>query len=435
MATLLVLPNTLFKKKYIPNDVVSVVMWEHPQYFTKYKYNKKRLILHRASMQYYYDLVKKDYDDNVTYIEYNKKPILPKEYIYFDPVDSIKLPRGGVKIDSPNFLLSSELIQEYRKKTEKFFFNGFYMWAKKKLNIIPNIKSQDSKNRKTVPSNLTIPPLSSISNDDKKYITEASKYVDKNFPKNYGNVKNFEFPITHKTAERWLKQFISTKLKLFGDYQDYTLQDENYMFHSCLSSSINIGLLNPSEIILELVKVKDKIPLNSYEGLIRQYFWREYQRYCYVYLKEWHGENYFGNVGKLSKKWYDGTTGIDPVDDSIKEAFKTGYLHHIRRLMIVANYMNLSNINHEQGRKWFTEFALDSYDWVMYQNIDMGFFASGGKTSRKPYISSSNYVIKMSNYSKGPWSDTWDKRYKKFIQKNKQKLWKYRYHFPTLDKD
>ena len=75
MATLLVLPNTLFKKKYIPNDVVSVVIWEHPQYFTKYKYNKKRLILHRASMQYYYDLVKKDYDDNVTYIEYNKNKI------------------------------------------------------------------------------------------------------------------------------------------------------------------------------------------------------------------------------------------------------------------------------------------------------------------------------------------------------------------------
>lgn len=435
MATLLVLPNTLFKKKYIPNDVVSVVIWEHPQYFTKYKYNKKRLILHRASMQYYYDLTKNDYADNVTYIEYNKKHTLPKNYIYFDPVDRIKLPPGGVKIDSPNFLLSSELIQEYRKKTEKFFFNGFYIWAKKKLNIIPNIKSQDSKNRKTVPSNLTIPPLSSISNDDKKYITEASKYVDKNFPKNYGNVKNFEFPITHKTAELWLKQFILTKLKLFGDYQDYTLQDENYMFHSCLSSSINIGLLNPSEIILELIKVKDKIPLNSYEGLIRQYFWREYQRYCYVYLKEWHGGNYFGNVGKLSKKWYDGTTGIDPVDDSIKEAFKTGYLHHIRRLMIVANYMNLSGVNHEQGRKWFTEFALDSYDWVMYQNIDMGFFASCGKTSRKPYITSSNYVIKMSNYGKGEWSEIWDKLYKTFIQKNKQKLWKYRYHFPTLGKD
>jgi len=434
MSTLVIFPNTLFHKKHIPKEVKKIIIWEHPHYFTKYRYNKKRLVLHRASLQYYYDKIK-DSSYSTKYVEYGEKHRLPKEYIYFDPVDRIKLPPGGNKIDSPNFLLSTELIQEYRKKTKSFFFNGFYMWSKLKLNIIPSIKSQDSKNRKTVPKGLPIPQLPSLGTIDKTYINNAESYVERNFPNNYGSVEGLNFPVTHATATRWLSQFITKKLKKFGDYQDYTLKDENYMFHSCLSSSINMGLLNPSEIILELSKIKETIPLNSYEGLIRQYFWREYQRYCYVYLNEWHGENYFGSKGKLSKKWYDGTTGIDPVDDSIKEAFNTGYLHHIRRLMIVANYMNLSNINHEQGRKWFTEFALDSYDWVMYQNIDMGFFASGGKTSHKPYISSSNYVIKMSNYRKGPWSDTWDKLYKKFIQKNKQKLWKYRYHFPTLDND
>ena len=434
MSTLLILPNTLFNKKYIPKEVKEIVIWEHPHFFTEYKYNKKRLVLNRAALRHYYDKIKDSY--STTYVEYGEKHRLPKEYIYFDPVDRIKLPPGGgKKIDSPNFLLSTELIQEYRKKTKSFFFNGFYMWSKLKLNIIPSIKSQDSKNRKTVPKGLPIPQLPSLGTIDKTYINNAESYVERNFPNNYGSSGGLNFPVTHATATRWLSQFITKKLKKFGDYQDYTLKDENYMFHSCLSSSINMGLLNPSDIILKLSKIKETIPLNSYEGLIRQYFWREYQRYCYVYLNEWHGENYFGSKGKLSKKWYDGTTGIDPVDDSIKEAFKTGYLHHIRRLMIVANYMNLSGVNHEQGRRWFTEFALDSYDWVMYQNIDMGFFASGGKTSRKPYISSSNYVIKMSNYRKGPWSDAWDKLYKKFIQKNKQKLWKYRYHFHTLNKD
>jgi deoxyribodipyrimidine photolyase-related protein len=434
MVTLVIFPNTLFHKKYIPKEVKKIIVWEHPQYFTKYKYNKKRLVLNRAALRHYYDKIK-DSSYSTKYVEYGEKHRLPKDYIYFDPVDRIKLPPGGNKIDSPNFLLSIELIQEYRKKTKSFFFNGFYMWSKLKLNIIPSIKSQDSKNRKTVPKGLPIPQLPSLGTIDKTYINNAESYVERNFPNNYGSVEGLNFPVTHATATRWLSRFITKKLKKFGDYQDYTLKDENYMFHSCLSSSINMGLLNPLDIILELSKIKETIPLNSYEGLIRQYFWREYQRYCYVYLNEWHGENYFGSKGKLSKKWYDGTTGIDPVDDSIKEAFNTGYLHHIRRLMIVANYMNLNGINHEQGRRWFTEFALDSYDWVMYQNIDMGFFASGGKTSRKPYISSSNYVIKMSNYRKGPWSDAWDKRYKKFIQKNKQKLWKYRYHFPTLGKD
>jgi deoxyribodipyrimidine photolyase-related protein len=344
------------------------------------------------------------------------------------------LPPGGIKLESPNFLLSTELIKKYRQKTKNFFFNGFYMWAKSELDIIPKIKSQDLKNRKKIPDDTKIPELSKLGVDDKKYIKEAEIYVEKHFPKNYGDVKDLEFPTTHKTAKKWLSNFIKIKLNKFGDYQDYTLKgnDGNYMFHSCLSSSINMGLLNPSDIIVELKKVENKTPLNSYEGLIRQYFWREYQRYCYIYLKDWHGKNYFGNTKKLSKEWYDGTTGIIPVDDSIKLAFSTGYLHHIRRLMIVGNYMNLAGIHHEQARIWFTEFALDSYDWVMYQNLDMSFFASGGSTSRKPYVTSSNYVVKMSDYKKGDWSETWDKNYRKFIEKHKDKLYKYRYHFPTL---
>jgi deoxyribodipyrimidine photolyase-related protein len=435
MANLLILPNTLVQKKYIPKDISSIVVWEHPQYFLKYKYNKKRLVLHRASLQYYYNQIKKEYKDiDVIYVEFNKKPKLKHNYIYFDPIDRIKLPPNGIKLESPNFLINNKLIQEYRKKTKNFFFNGFYTWSKSKLNIIPHVKSQDSKNRKIIPKDMHIPPLPIIYTRDKIYIKDAELYVENNFPSNYGDVKGLNFPVTRETAKLWLSQFIKKKLNDFGNYQDYTRQDENYVFHSCLSSSINMGLLNPSEIISSLVKVKTKIPINSYEGLIRQYFWREYQRYCYIYLKDWYGENYFGNSRKLTKQWYIGTTGIDPVDDAINDAFKTGYLHHIRRLMIVANYMNLSGINHNQGRKWFTEFALDSYDWVMYQNLDMGFFASGGKTSRKPYLSSSNYIIKMSDYTKGEWSDAWDRLYKKFIQKNKQQLWKYRYHFPTLTK-
>lgn len=431
MSTLLILPNTLFQKKYIPNNVSRIVIWEHPQYFTKYKYNKKRLVMHRASLKYYDSYAKKNKFE-VKYVEFKNKPSLGKNYYYFDSIDRISLPKGGEKIETPNFLLSNELIQEYRKKTDNFFFNAFYMWSKKKLNIIPNVKSQDKKNRKKIPENIKIPPLAKLGSDDKKFIKEAEPYISKNFAKNYGSEKDLLFPVTHSTAKRWLMGFISKKFKKFGDYQDYTLQDEHNMFHTCLSSSINIGLLNPSEILNVIKKIKSRIPINSYEGLIRQYFWREYQRYCYTFLGKWHGDNYFGNSKKLTKSWYEGTTGIDPVDDSIKTAFETGYLHHIRRLMIVANYMNLSGIHHEQGRKWFTEFSLDSYDWVMYQNIDMGFFASGGKTMRRPYISSSNYVKNMSNYSTGDWSKKWDELYKKFLKKNKKKLWKYRYHFPSL---
>ena len=163
-----------------------------------------------------------------------------------------------------------------------------------------------------------------------------------------------------------------------------------------------------------------------------QLFWREYQRYTYIYY-DFSRENYFGNRKKLNKKWYTGETGIDPIDDCIKRGFDTGYLHHIERLMVVGNYMNLDGIAPKEGFKWFMEFSCDSYEWVMNQNVlDMVFFVSGGKTMRKPYASSSNYILKMSNYKKGKWSETWTKKYHQFMKKNKEKLWKFRYSFPGL---
>jgi deoxyribodipyrimidine photolyase-related protein len=174
--------------------------------------------------------------------------------------------------------------------------------------------------------------------------------------------------------------------------------------------------------------------MNSYEGYIRQLFWREYQLYCYNYvdfdsaLKN----PYFNYKNKINKSWYDGTTGNEVVDDTIKKGFDTGYLHHIERLMVMGNYMNLREIKPEDGFKWFIEFAIDSYDWVMYQNVyDMVFFVTT-KTMRKPYISSENYLLKMSDYKKGKWSEEWRDLYNKFLKKNKDKLWKYRYSFPTL---
>jgi deoxyribodipyrimidine photolyase-related protein len=206
------------------------------------------------------------------------------------------------------------------------------------------------------------------------------------------------------------------------------------MFHSLLSTSLNIGLITPNDIIdiIKKLKISD-IGLNNYEGFIRQLFWREYQRYTYIYyfsdIKN-QKLNYFNNKQNLTPKWYNGTTGIDPVDNAIKTGFETGYLHHIIRLMVIGNYMNLSGISPLQGFKWFMEFSCDSYEWVMYQNVlGMAFFADGGKTMRRPYISSSNYIKKMSNYVCGDWCEKWDKLYKDFLKNNCEKLLKYAYYY------
>ena len=90
--------------------------------------------------------------------------------------------------------------------------------------------------------------------------------------------------------------------------------------------------------------------------------------------------------------------------------------------MVVGNYMNLCGISPMEGLKWFMEFSCDSYEWVMYQNVlDMVFFVTGGKTMRKPYASSSNYVLNMSDFKKGKWSEDWDKKYRKFMEDNLEK--------------
>ena len=422
----LILPNQLFEVKHLDKSLEHII-YEHPHYFKSYKYNKKKLILHRASMKYYHDYLKKNKIKS-KYVEFDEK-LKIKDYKIFDPVDKIKLPGKPEILETPNFLLSKEIYEEYRKKTKKFFFNGFYMWGKKKIDVLPNVKSQDKYNRKSLPKDEKIPKVPS-NKSDQKYINEAIKYINKHFSRNYGNVDNFMFPVTHSTAKKFFRYFLKYKLKNFGEFQDAIVEENNTLFHSLLSTSINIGLLNPIDLAEKVEKVK--APLNSKEGYIRQLFWREYQRFCYIYYN-FKGKNYFGNRKKLTKEWYDGTTGVDPIDNSIVIGFDTGYLHHIERLMVMGNFMNLSGISPKEGFKWFMEFSCDSYEWVMHQNVyDMVFFVSGGATMRRPYISSSNYISKMSNYKKGDWNDVWDKKYKDFIKKHRKKLLKFRYYFRSL---
>jgi deoxyribodipyrimidine photolyase-related protein len=382
-------------------------------------------------MKYYYDMLKKN-GYKVEYIEYNKK-INITDYKIFDPIDKIKLKGKYEMIESPNFILTKNDMKKFndQRKSNKVIFNNFYLWAKTNKSIYPKLKSLDKMNRKKYTDKKII-PLPKISMTDKYYIDEAIKYINKHFPNNYGNTNNFSYPITHETAMKWLKYFIKYKFKYFGPYEDAVVKNNYYMYHSVLSSSINIGLINPNDIIKEIDKIKTRIPLNSFEGYVRQLFWREYQRYTYTFIN--FNKNYFGNNKKLNKHWYDGTTGILPIDDMIKSGFDTGYIHHIGRLMYIGNFMNISGIAPKEGFRWFMEFSIDSYEWVMHQNVlDMVFFVTGGTTMTRPYISSSNYILKLSDYKKdNNWNIAWDNLYRQFLKKHKVKLYKFRYYFPGL---
>jgi len=165
----------------------------------------------------------------------------------------------------------------------------------------------------------------------------------------------------------------------------------------------------------------EQIPINSTEGFVRQIMgWREFIRGMYWSKGNFsRTQNYWNFKRKIPPSFYDGTTGIVPVDETIKKVLKTGYCHHIERLMILGNFMLLCEFDPDEVYCWFMELFIDSYDWVMVPNVyGMSQFADGGTFATKPYIGGSNYIKKMSDYPTGDWESIWDGLFWRFIHKH-----------------
>ena len=225
-------------------------------------------------------------------------------------------------------------------------------------------------------------------------------------------------------AENHLEVFLSERISQFGTYEDAMVENTNFLFHSCISPLLNLGLLTPQYVIKRTTDISNKlsIPLNSLEGFLRQVIgWREFIRGIYQAKSEvQEAKNFWNHNKSLSKSWYEGTTGIEPLDDCIKTTLSDGYIHHIPRLMILSNLMNLCEVHPKSIYQWFMEMYIDSSEWVMVPNVyGMSQFADGGIMSTKPYISGSSYIIKMSDYKKGDWSKIWDALFWNFINNHK----------------
>jgi deoxyribodipyrimidine photolyase-related protein len=450
---LVLFPNNIYEKKYLPKNIKCIYLMEDPIFFgyrdKKYKFNKIKLYYHRITMKIYEKyLIEKKY--KVHYVEFHN--LLNYKYKVIDNIDDIymfdindhllkkrlnKILKNIKYLDNPNFVLKIEQLDKYneqKNKASKYFHKNFYEYVKNELDILVGIKSFDTENRSKIPNNIleNIPSIPKKNIHDKKLVSDTIMYIEKYFKKNYGNYDNLVFPETFSDAKIWVSYFLSKKFNNFGVFQDAIIDKDNFLFHSTLSPMLNIGMLSPDYVIDETIKYakKHKIKMNNVEGFIRQIIgWREYQRYCYLFCyDEMKYSNLLKHNKKLTNKWYDGTTNIIPVDDAIKFAFKYGYINHISRLMIMSNFMNLCCIHPDECYKWFMEFSIDSYDWVMIQNVySMGQWSDGGLTMRKPYISSSNYILNMSNYKKNDWCIIWNALFYYFISSNKTIIEKTQY--------
>jgi deoxyribodipyrimidine photolyase-related protein len=329
---------------------------------------------------------------------------------------------------SPLFLNErKELVEYFERDLQRYHHNDFYIQQRKARGILiaddgkpeGGKWSFDSENRKKYPKQKP-PPAIHFPNPD-TYWSEAVHYVKEKFSANPGDLGAEKYyPTDHKGALQWLDDFLDQRFAEFGPFEDAIVASESILNHSVLTPMLNVGLITPQQIVdrtLTYVSEND-IPINSTEGFLRQLIgWREFIRGVYQYKgREERITNFWGFKRKIPPSFYDGTTRIPPIDITIKKILKTGYCHHIERLMVLGNFMLLCEFDPDEVYRWFMELFIDSYDWVMVPNVyGMTQFADGGMMSTKPYISGSNYLMKMSDYPKGEWQAIWDGLFWRFM--------------------
>ncbi len=444
----IVFPHQLFEQNILAEKCDTIYLIEEWLYFRQYNFHKQKIAFHRASMKFYENYlqskkIKVIYIDSFNELADIRKliPDLKKKGVhtleYIDTTDfwleqriskTSKVHNMEInKNHTPLFLNSMEELVTYFSGKKRMFQTDFYKQQRLSRNILLEKDKKplggkwtfDDENRLKYPKGKTAPKTKFL--QPNKFYSEAIIYTKKYFTDNYGNLNTDTFyPTTYTESKNWLNDFFKSRFSEFGTYEDAIVANENILHHSVLTPMLNAGLLTPQFIIDEalLYASNQEISLNSLEGFIRQIVgWREFIRAVYE-LKgsEERTKNYWGFIRKIPASFWKGTTGIQPIDSTINKVLETGYCHHIERLMVLGNFMLLCEFDPDEVYRWFMELFIDAYDWVMVPNVyGMSQFADGGLMATKPYISGSNYLMKMSDYKKGAWQNVWDGLFWRFM--------------------
>ena len=434
----LIYPHQLFSHHPAAIGADQVYLIEDPLLFSQYSFHKQKIIMHRASMKRYAETV-----PNARIISADQiaatgdiVEIMKREKYtqlrVVDPCDdwllrrlTVACERHNLKLTilpDPHFLTPSSVIQSYAAEKQKLFFTDFYIAQRKRLGIlidegkpIGGKWSYDHENRKKLPKGVVVPQMSTPR--ENPAVHEARSTIVTGF----GEDAPFVYPTSHAEAQAWLTDFLDHRLADFGTYEDAISSRGTVLFHSVLTPMLNIGLLSPREIIDAALRYHDRVPINSLEGFLRQVIgWREFVRLVYLTRgRQQRTGNFWGFTHPMPKAFYHGSSGIVPVDHVIRNVLKTGYCHHIERLMILGSFFLLCEIHPNAVYQWFMELFIDAYDWVMVPNVyGMSQFADGGSMTTKPYICGSSYILKMSDFSKGDWCPIWDALYWRFIDRH-----------------
>lgn len=444
----LILPDQLFHNHPAIEPGRPIYLAEEFLFFKVQPFHKQRLVLLRAAMRRYANtLIKQKH--HVVYIssrDLNHRGALftllaekgvktihmtdfSDEWLKQDLTEAKRKQSFTLCFyQSPAFLCSHQDIRNYFSGKEHYSMAHFYAYQRKRFNILMDGSkpvggkfSFDTENRKKIPKGMMIPrgnePI--LAKDIAQIIAE----IDQEFPDAYGTADPFLYPTTHEEAQFALDDFLKHKMTQFGAYQDAIYSEGSFLFHSVLSPLINTGLLTPAEVIEKTLTYAKthSVPMNSLEGFLRQILgWREFVRAAYTMRGSYQRtQNFFHHREKIPASFWQGNTGIVPIDTIVQRILKTGYGNHIERLMVLGNFLLLTETSPHEVYTWFMANFVDSYDWVMVPNVyGMAQFSDGGMIVTKPYVSGANYILKMSNFPKGEWCDVWDGLFWRFIHKH-----------------
>lgn len=428
------------------------LLMEDNEQLNSFKFHKHRLVLTLSAMRHYARELK-HHDYNLIYFEIDEtrrlscEKVLEKvlkesslrKIITFEIEDKEREKRlqefcekNDYEIEfrtSPQFLVSRSAFKSYLEQYARPSVKTFYEDQRRKLGILmePNgeptggqFSFSDEERLKWAKKDGTPKfPISVRDEIDQKVI----QWVDKHFADNPGDAHTFWYPTTREAAREALQDFCTYRLAEYGPYEDTLCASEDFLFHSVLSPLINIGLLTPQEVVKTALQhaSENPVPLNSLEGFIKKILgYREYVRGVYQNFHEFQEQsNFWKHIRLPNENWYKGKTQVPPLDDAIHKALRLSYNHHIERLKIICNMMNLSEINPYEAYRWFMEMQMDSAVWALGPNVyGMGLHSDGGIFANNLHICGSNYWMKISTYKKGDWCHEVDGLYWRFIDKH-----------------
>lgn len=315
--------------------------------------------------------------------------------------------------DTEHFFTNRTELEKFYEGKKQLTMEYFYRYMRKKHNILMATDNDpeggkwnfDKSNRKKWKGEPEIPHERGFRKDVSDILSE----IEKAGIKTIGEVKeaNFNWPTSREDSLSVLNYFCKNLLVHFGDYQDALHTEQEYLFHSRLSFSMNTKMLHPKEVIESVIdhyyENKDAIDISQVEGFVRQILgWREYMRG--IYWKEMPGyrrTNKLRNQNELPGFYWNADTKMNCLHHSIKNSLENAYAHHIQRLMITGNYALLTQTHPDEVDQWYLGIYIDAIQWVEITNTrGMSQFADGGIVATKPYVSSGSYINKMSNYCK-----------------------------------